>query len=64
MIRQQMSATGAALSSPMTLHMGPEMQDHIGRQLQAVYNEILEESVPERFIALLADLERRTTEKL
>lgn len=48
----------------MTLHMGPEMQDHIGRQLQAVYNEILEESVPERFIALLADLERRTTEKL
>jgi hypothetical protein len=37
--------------------MEPELQDHIGRQLRAVYKEVLEEPVPDRFLKLLAELE-------
>lgn len=39
--------------------MEPELQDHIGAQLRAVYNEALNEPVPQRFLDLLAALERK-----
>jgi hypothetical protein len=39
-----------------------DLQAHIGRQLRAVYDEVVEEGVPERFLRLLEELERKTPE--
>jgi hypothetical protein len=39
------------------------LQAHIGRQLQAVYNQVLEEKVPDRFIQLLRELEAKQDDK-
>ena len=41
----------------------PELQDHIGIQLRAVYDEILNEPVPARFLELLAELERKQAKR-
>jgi Anti-sigma factor NepR len=38
---------------------GADLQAHIGRQLRAVYDEVVEEAVPERFLRLLEELERK-----
>ncbi len=35
----------------------PELQAFIGRQLQATYDEVLNEPVPDRFLELLRQLE-------
>jgi hypothetical protein len=48
------SATGAILEA--------DLQAHIGRQLRAVYEEVVNEGVPERFRRLLEELERKKTE--
>ncbi len=48
---------------PPTAGLEPELQDHIGRQLRAVYEEVLNEPVPDRFLQLLAELERKQAEK-
>ncbi len=37
----------------------PDLQAHIGRQLRAVFDEVVNEQVPERFLKLLAELERK-----
>ncbi len=39
-----------------------DLQAHIGRQLRAVYDEVVDEGVPERFLRLLEELERKTPE--
>lgn len=36
-----------------------ELQAHIGRHLKASYDDILEQSVPDRFVELLKKLEAR-----
>lgn len=36
-----------------------DIQSQIGRQLQAVYDEVLHEPVPDRFLKLLQDLDRK-----
>ncbi|PZQ19109.1 MAG: hypothetical protein DI565_01595 [Ancylobacter novellus] len=36
-----------------------DVQAHIGRQLRAGYVDILNQPVPERFLELLAELDRR-----
>ncbi len=36
----------------------PELQAFIGRQLQATYDEVLNEPVPDRFLELLRKLEQ------
>jgi len=36
----------------------PELQAFIGRQLQAAYDEVLNEPVPDRFLELLQKLEQ------
>lgn len=53
---QQASDRGVLGAPPFHGRMEPELQDHIGRQLRAVYNEILEEPIPDRFLRLLAGL--------
>jgi len=40
-----------------------DLQAHIGRQLRAVYDEVVSESVPERFLKLLEELEKKETER-
>ena len=37
----------------------PDLQAHIGRQLRAVYEEVVSEAVPDRFLKLLEELERK-----
>jgi hypothetical protein len=38
-----------------------DLQAHIGRQLRTVYEEVLSEAVPDRFLKLLEELERKQT---
>ena len=40
-----------------------DLQAHIGRQLRAVYEEVVNEPVPERFLRLLEELERKKAER-
>ena len=35
----------------------PEISDQIGRQLRSVYNDVLAQPVPDRFLDLLKDLD-------
>jgi hypothetical protein len=37
----------------------PQIQDHIGRQLRAIYEELLSQPVPDRFAELLEKLDRK-----
>jgi hypothetical protein len=37
-------------------HLGPDLQALIGQQLRAVYHEVLNEPVPDRFVRLLEAL--------
>jgi hypothetical protein len=41
--------------------MEPDLQAHIGRQLKAVYEEVVSEAVPDRFLKLLQTLESDQT---
>lgn len=36
-----------------------QAQDHIGRQLRAVYDDVLSQPVPDRFLALLDQLDQQ-----
>ena len=38
--------------------MEADLQAHIGRQLRQVYEEVVSEAVPDRFLKLLEELER------
>jgi hypothetical protein len=40
-----------------------DLQAHIGRQLRAVYEEVVNEAVPDRFRELLEELERKKAER-
>jgi len=46
-----------------TVALGPELQAHIGRQLRAVYDEVAQQPVPDRFLQLLDELERKQAHK-
>ena len=38
--------------------MSPALQDHIGRQVRAVFDEVAEEPIPDHLLRLLQDLDR------
>lgn len=38
--------------------MSPDLQAHIGRHLRALFDEVAQEPVPDRFLQLLKDLEK------
>lgn len=40
-----------------------QVQDHIGRQLRAVYDDLLSQPVPDRFLELLEQLDQKTPRK-
>lgn len=56
---------------PSSAHPGPTQsaalhrrdQDYLGRQLQAMYEDLLQEPIPGRFFALIARLERQDREQ-
>jgi len=39
--------------------LAPDLQAHIGRHLRTVYDEVVNEAVPDRFVQLLEELERK-----
>lgn len=41
------------------MQIEPDVQAHIGRQLRAGYVDILNQPVPDRFLELLAELDRK-----
>ena len=49
-------------SVPAEVVLEADLQAHIGRQLRAVYDEIANEPVPDRFLKLLEQLERQRTD--
>jgi hypothetical protein len=49
-------------SSPPDAIVAADLQVQIGRQLRAVYDEVVEEGVPDRFLRLLEELERKKAE--
>ena len=44
------------LDGPAAAGLSPDLQAHIGRELRAAYQRIVEEPVPDRFLALLESL--------
>lgn len=51
------TATGPELHAPQT--RASASQDGLGAQLKAVYDEVVRQPLPDRLMALLADLEAR-----
>jgi hypothetical protein len=63
---QAQAANVAARPSEMTAEiessapsLGPNLQDHIGKQLRAAFQSVLAEPVPPRFVELLESLEKK-----
>lgn len=49
----------SASAPPKGVILEADLQAHIGRQLRAVYEEVVNEAVPDRFLRLLDELERK-----
>jgi hypothetical protein len=49
--------------APRGAILGGDLQAHIGRQLRAVYDEVASEAVPDRFLKLIEELERKEAKK-
>lgn len=49
---------GKATPIAPEMMLDTELQAHIGRELRSVYDEVVNEVVPDRFLKLLEDLER------
>ena len=44
-------------------HIDPRVQNEIGKHLRAIYDDVINEPVPSKFMELLEKLERSTTQK-
>ena len=44
-------------------HMDPRIQNEIGKHLRAIYDDVINEPIPSKFMELLEKLERSTTQK-
>lgn len=57
--RRTTQARAPAANPPDDRHgMSPDLQAHIGRHLRALFDEVAQEPVPDRFLQLLKDLEK------
>lgn len=56
-------ANASAASGPPDPSLGADLQAHIGRQLRQVYDDVVGEAVPDRFLRLLEELERKQAPK-
>ena len=56
---------GADSAEPLDMDgiyaLAPHVQEQIGRQLAAAYDEVLRQPIPERFLLLLDQLDQATT---
>jgi hypothetical protein len=61
MTEDPMDKTSAGTSGGAAANAAFEaaLQDHIGRQLRAIYQDIVSQPVPERFLELLDKLENK-----
>jgi hypothetical protein len=60
--RQQDAANGRVLGydcAQDNVALPQGVQDHIGRHLRALYDEVVLSPIPDRFLKLLEDLERK-----
>ena len=55
----QYEASSGSADTPMGARLEADLQAHIGRQLRAVYDEVVNEPVPDKFVQLLEELERK-----
>ncbi len=53
-------AGGSAAAPDTVPGLQPQLQDHIGRQLRALYDDVLSQPVPDRFKELMERLDRKT----
>lgn len=49
--------------APDGISLDPVIQAHIGRELRALFDEIADEPVPDRFLQLLQSLEAKKQDK-
>lgn len=45
------------------VRLGPEIRSRIGRQLRAMYDDVVNQGVPDRFEELLRNIDATTTKK-
>ena len=50
---------GGAGAGDLRQWMKPQVQEHIGRQLRAVYDDVLKQPVPDRFRELMEKLDQK-----
>ncbi len=54
---------GHEATSESEIRLDEQAQELIGRQLKAVYGAIVQEPIPDRFLELLENLERKEQER-
>ena len=55
-------ASGQAISATEAPRESVDMQAFIGRQLRAVFDDVAKQPIPDRFIELMQQLERKTAQ--
>jgi hypothetical protein len=55
------AASGAPADGDPEYALAPHVQEQIGRRLAAVYDEVLRQPIPERFLRLLDQLDQAST---
>ena len=53
---------GSPTPQPMSVSLDGEVEAHIGGRLRAMYDSVLREPVPDRFMDLLRQLDSKTAE--
>ena len=53
------AAPAAASGEKPEPRLGPDIQIKIGRQLRAIYDDVVNQGVPDRFVELLDRLDKR-----
>lgn len=48
---------------PVAKKRAPDVKDHIGRQLRALYDEVANQPVPDRFLDLIARLDEKSQDE-
>lgn len=58
------ASAGESVGAQPTVHgLQPQVQDHIGRQLRALYDDVLTQPVPDRFKELMDRLDRKVEDE-
>jgi hypothetical protein len=58
-----MDSDGEGVEEVSPVRIDPRVQSEIGKQLRAIYDDVINEPVPAKFMELLEQLERSTTGK-